>query len=685
MKKKNLSNKKVLTSSSQDSSKKNREVNSKKKSSEDKTKKKPSEIIKENNSDAKRRTTDSSKVSKHKVDESKKLILTIPGKEKKSIKKEKKTKHSFFETKKIKDKTREKKQSIKDKTKVVKSEIKRKLTTDELKKLAKDKERLEGAWEEIDFYPLIEPFAYAYILRNRDTFDRRYLVVEPPLSDNDAKSIDFIIETLQTMVIETKEIDEKGAEGFLEKTVREIIDEYMLDVEDPDKILYVLKRDLLELGKLTPIMKDHLVEDVSCDGAGIPVYVYHRTHGSIRSNIIFNDEDELSAFVVRLAQKCGKHISIAHPMLDATMPDGSRVQMTLSSEITTRGSTFTIRKFRENPFSPVDIINFHTMSPEMVAYFWMAVEYGVNALISGGTASGKTSTLNAIALFIPREAKIVSIEETREINLPHPNWIPGVTRLGFGEVVDGRLIGEIDLFDLMKAALRQRPEYIIVGEIRGREAYVLFQAMATGHVTYSTIHADSTRALINRLEGKPINIPRSMMHSLDLVILQGLYKEEGRNIRRCKQIVELVDIDPQTNEVLTNTVFKWDPGEDEFIYSGKSYILDSLRIKLDMTAEEMKKELARRVEILKWMQKKNLREFKDVARIVDTYRENPAQLLKEIKEDVPVKEILEEHSFEEKIDKMAVSNKNHDVREKLHEITLFLSRYKPGKNKRRGK
>ena len=633
MKKKNLSNKKVLTSSSQDSSKKNREVNSKKKSSEDKTKKKPSEIIKENNSDAKRRTTDSSKVSKHKVDESKKLILTIPGKEKKSIKKEKKTKHSFFETKKIKDKTREKKQSIKDKTKVVKSEIKRKLTTDELKKLAKDKERLEGAWEEIDFYPLIEPFAYAYILRNRDTFDRRYLVVEPPLSDNDAKSIDFIIETLQTMVIETKEIDEKGAEGFLEKTVREIIDEYMLDVEDPDKILYVLKRDLLELGKLTPIMKDHLVEDVSCDGAGIPVYVYHRTHGSIRSNIIFNDEDELSAFVVRLAQKCGKHISIAHPMLDATMPDGSRVQMTLSSEITTRGSTFTIRKFRSDPLTPVDLINYNTMSPEILAFLWMIVEYGFNAVIAGGTASGKTSTLNAIALFIPREAKIVSIEETREINLPHPNWIPGVTRLGFGEVVDGRLIGEIDLFDLMKAALRQRPEYIIVGEIRGREAYVLFQAMATGHVTYSTVHADSIKSLIHRLEGEPINIPRIMLQSLDIVALQTIVRVKNKRGRRCTQIIEIIDIDPVTKEILTNEVFRWDPVQDKFIYSGKSYVLERIRVERNLSREEITRELRNRTRILEWMLKKNITSFKEVASIAASYREKPEDFMEKIRKE----------------------------------------------------
>ena len=179
------------------------------------------------------------------------------------------------------------------------------------------------------------------------------------------------------------------------------------------------------------------------------------------------------------------------------------------------------------------------MSSEMVAYLWIAVENNINALFAGGTASGKTSALNAIALFIPSDSKIVSIEETREINLPHPNWIPGVARSGFGEVIGDKVVGEIDLYDLMKAALRQRPEYILVGEIRGKEAYVLFQAMATGHTTYSTFHADSAHSLIHRLEGKPIDIPRVMLQSLDIITIQISTKVNDRNVRRCKKIIEL--------------------------------------------------------------------------------------------------------------------------------------------------
>jgi len=319
-------------------------------------------------------------------------------------------------------------------------------------------------------------------------------------------------------------------------------------------------------------------------------------------------------------------------MLDATMPDGSRLQMTLSTEVTTKGSTFTIRKFKEDPFSPPDLIEFNTMSAEMVAYLWLAVENGINALVAGGTAAGKTSTLNAFSLFIPREAKIVSIEETREINLPHPNWIPGVSRSGFGEVVGGKVVGEIDMYDLMKAALRQRPEYILVGEIRGREAYVLFQAMATGHTTYSTVHADSAASLIHRLEGKPINIPRIMLQALDIVCIQVISRIKNKRARRCKQIIEIIDIDPTTKEILTNEVFRWDPVEDTFTYNGKSYILERIRGEKDLSREEMTQELKKRSELLEWMNKNNVREFKKVATLLAQYAENSAQLMEKIKD-----------------------------------------------------
>jgi flagellar protein FlaI len=272
------------------------------------------------------------------------------------------------------------------------------------------------------------------------------------------------------------------------------------------------------------------------------------------------------------------------------------------------------------------------MSNEMMAYLWMGVQHGINALIAGGTASGKTSSLNAMALFIPNDSKIVSIEETREINLPHNNWIPGVARSGFGDVVGEKITGEIDMYDLMKAALRQRPEYILVGEIRGKEAYVLFQAMATGHTTYSTVHADSAKSLIHRLEGEPINIPRIMLQSLDVVCIQTISRIKNKRARRCKQILEIIDIDPSTKEILTNEVFHWDPVEDTFKFSGKSYVLERIRDEKNMTRDEMTKEVKNRSELLGWMSKKNIKQFKEVASWTANYIDNPEKIMKKIKE-----------------------------------------------------
>jgi len=488
---------------------------------------------------------------------------------------------------------------------------------------------------ELDFYPLNEPYAYAKILKNKDTLEKFYRVMEPQLSEDEQKALSFIWETLiKSLNIRLDELESKKIEGYLIEQVEQVINGYEIKIDNVSKkkILYYIKRESLGFGKIDPLMRDPHIEDISCDGANVPLFLYHRKYGSVRSSIKFRDEEELSYFVVRLAQKCGKHISIAEPMLDATMPDGSRIQTTLGTEVTTKGSTFTIRKFRADPFTPPDLIDLNTMSAEILAYFWLAIENRVNALIAGGTATGKTTILNALSLFIPSEAKIVSIEETREINLPHPNWIPGVARSGFGEIVQDRLVGEIDMYDLMKAALRQRPEYIIVGEIRGKEAYVLFQAMATGHATYSTVHADSAKSLIHRLEGKPIEIPRIMLQALDIVSIQITTRVKGKRVRRCKQIIEIIDIDPTTKEILTNEVFRWDPIEDKHIYTGKSYVLEGIKARWDMDKMKISEEVRRRAEILEWMCNNNVRSFKEVAKAISRYTENPEDFIKKIRQ-----------------------------------------------------
>ena len=486
-------------------------------------------------------------------------------------------------------------------------------------------------FEEIGFYCVNRPYAYIKILKDKKLVENLYIVIEPSLSDEEQKYLNFIKETLDD-VLNPDVLTGKDADNYVEVLVDQIISDYNLKLspESKKKITYIIKRDTAGYGKIDALTRDPYIEDISCDGSQIPIFIYHRDYGSMRTNIVFENEEELSSFVIKLAQKCGKYISIAEPMLDGTLPDGSRIQATLGTEVTARGSTFTIRKFRVIPFSPLELVKLGTLSQEMLVFLWFAVENGANGIFAGGTGSGKTTTLNAMALFIPREAKIVSIEETREINLPHPNWIPGVTRSGFGEVVADKVVGEIDMYDLLKAALRQRPEYIIVGEIRGREAYVLFQAMATGHTTYSTMHADSPQSLIHRLGSEPINIPRVMLQALDIITIQIQAEVKGKRVRRCKQVVEVIDVDPKTKEVLTNEVFRWDPVEDSFIYSGNSYILNEIQAKLGLSREEMMEELKRRARILKWMREKGIRTFKDVAKIVAEYAEKPEEFIKRV-------------------------------------------------------
>lgn len=497
-------------------------------------------------------------------------------------------------------------------------------------KLLENTEREMKQSRDLDFYPLIEPYAFARIYFNPETQQREYIVIEPPLNNFEKEKLESIKNILiRGLDVNLEELEKKGAEQYLKGSINRIIEDYdmLLDPGSKEKIFYYIVRDFLGYGKIDALMRDPNIEDISCDGPAIPIFLYHRKYGSLKTNIVFETEEELSAFVIKLAQKCGKHISIAEPMLDATLPDGSRIQITLSTEVTTKGSTFTIRKFRPDPFTPVDLVKFGTFSAEMAAYMWLCIEHGANALFAGGTASGKTTSLNAFSLFIPPQSKIVSVEETREINLPHPNWIPGLTRTGFGEVVDNRRVGEIDLYDLVKAALRQRPEYLLVGEIRGREAYVLFQAMATGHTTYSTVHADSPQALIHRLEGKPIEIPRVMLQSLDIVLFHTSVKIKGKRARRCKQIVEIIGIDPNTKEILTNEVFRWIPEKDQFDFSGKSYVLERIRGSIGVSKEDIDREFRVRTEIIEWMVYKEVKSYKEFARIISEYYENPKDVI----------------------------------------------------------
>ncbi|MCD6473856.1 MAG: type II/IV secretion system ATPase subunit [Thermoplasmata archaeon] len=487
--------------------------------------------------------------------------------------------------------------------------------------------------EVIEVHPVTKPFSYVRILYDSENHEHIYEVLEPALSMEERKLLDFLKDTLiKTMDIELTEFNEDEAREYLRKNVDRILKDYGVAVDDitHEKIMYYIIRDFLGFGKIDVLMRDPMIEDISCDAAGVPIFIYHRNYESIKTNVMFRDDDELDSFVIQLAQKCGRHISIARPLLDATMPDGSRLQASLSREVSAMGSNFTIRRFREEPFTPTHLAEYGTISPEVAAYFWMAIEHGASAIIAGGTASGKTTTLNALSLFIPPQMKIISIEDTREINLPHPNWIASVTRETTAEAEESR----IGMFELLKAALRQRPEYILVGEIRGEEAVVLFQAMATGHTVYSTMHADSIFSVVHRLEGDPINIPRIQLQALDIVVIQGLMRIGRRRVRRIKEIVEVVGLDPTTDDILTNEVFRWNPRKDSFEYFGKGRVMDRIAEYRNWTDKELNEEFNNRVEVIKWMIKNKIAHYVDVGNVIAGYYKDPEKVLQKVRENV---------------------------------------------------
>ncbi len=496
-------------------------------------------------------------------------------------------------------------------------------------------------FEELDTYPVYPPFSYVRVLFDKRDYSRFYYVVEPKATKQEQEDLDTIQSVLQRALNIDRDTLDETQEDFLKQAVDDILDSYRLKSRKSNraKIHYFIERDLIGYGKIDTMMRDPNIEDVSCDGPGVEIFVYHRRFESLRTNVMWEDEHELENYIIRMAQRCGKHISIAEPLLDATLMDGSRIVMTLGREVSTKGSTFTIRRFRDEPFTPVDLLEFKTFSSMQIAFFWLAMQYGMSMLFVGGTASGKTTSLNACSLFLPWQHKIVSIEETRELNLPHPNWIPGCTRQGFGgegSATGGKAAGEVDMYDLLRAALRERPEYIIVGEIRGAEAYVLFQAMATGHTTYSTFHADSIQSLVHRLENKPIEIPRVLIPALDGISIQIQTRVGGKRVRRNKAIVEIIGIDPHSHELLTNEAFRWDNTIDEYVFTGKSYIFEKIMMKANLNRVEIMDETKRRQLVIEWCLKKGIRDYKDFARVVAEYYVHPEDVMRQVYEDMQV-------------------------------------------------
>ncbi|MDH7491835.1 MAG: type II/IV secretion system ATPase subunit [Methanolinea sp.] len=467
-----------------------------------------------------------------------------------------------------------------------------------------------------DRYWLKKGFCYASIIEN-DLFDTSYIVTEPPVTQRERILLEEVHDYLRDVLIYEK-VTAKEEMKISLADVRKAVSFFDPGLSDDrvSVIHYYLERNLQGYGPIDPLMHDQYIEDISCNGYTSPVFVYHTNYGSIPTNITFTAQ-ELNRYVLKLSQKADKQVSISSPLLDAPLPDGSRAQITYTDVISSKGSSFTIRRFKSDPMTPVNLIRYGTYDPEILAYIWLAVENRKSMIIVGGTASGKTSTMNAISYFIPLTAKIVSLEDTREIQLPHKNWLPTRTR----ETSSQSAKGDIDLFSLLRASLRQRPEYIIVGEVRGPEAQTLFQAMNTGHTTYSTLHAGSVEESINRLVNPPINVPRAMFGALDLMVVQLLQYQEGRAVRRCLSLNE-ISVDAQAN-ISYHELYRWNPRTDVFERNYyRSRVLDDIAYARGWTRSETEEQLSLRAHALGIMARKGIVRSDQVSNVFHLVRKS---------------------------------------------------------------
>ena len=381
---------------------------------------------------------------------------------------------------------------------------------------------------------------------------------------------------------------------------------------------YQLVRDKEGLGVLEPLIQDSYIEDISCSGTG-PLFLEHKIFKSLKASINFQSADELDTFVIQLSEKIGKPVTYRNPIIDATLPDGSRINVVYGDDVSKRGSNFTIRKFASTPLSIVQLVQFGGLTWEMAAYLSLSMLHGMNMFISGETASGKTTLMNAVTVFLHPTAKIVSIEDTPELQVPHPNWIREVIRGRPGEESGA----SVTMFDLLRAALRQRPNEIVIGEIRGEEGAIAFQAMQTGQSCMATFHAATVEKLIQRLTGHPINIPKTYVDNLNLVVTQSMVRlPNGKDGRRIVSINEIVGYDPSSDSFSFIEVFRWNPTSDTFEFTGymNSYLLEEvIALKRGMPAQRKREiygELTRRGNILRRLGEQGITDFYDLYQVL---------------------------------------------------------------------
>jgi flagellar protein FlaI len=469
---------------------------------------------------------------------------------------------------------------------------------------------LDG-YEEIERYWVNAPFAFVSINYDPAETEHLYHVAEPQLTEFEQELLDRLFEDIRGPLLYRDTIAENPEEALREELI-DRLEEYGVTISDETfyRLLYYLHRSFQGYGKLDPLMYDPHIEDISCDGPNLPVFVYHDDYTDIETTVRY-ERDELADFVIQLAQRSGRHVSVSDPVVSTTLPDGSRIELALGEEVTPKGSAFTIRKYADEPFTPIDLLEYGTVNRELLAFMWLAIENNRSLIFAGGTAAGKTTSMNAMSMFIPPRAKVLTIEDTRELSLYHDNWLSSVTRERMGDA-------DITMYDLLRSALRHRPEFIIVGEVRGEEAITLFQAMNTGHTTFSTMHADSVQTVINRLENEPINVPRPMVTSLDILWVQVLGRSGEERVRRAKTIAEIEGIDQRTGELDYSNTYSWNSTGDTFS-ENNSELLEEIREERGWSQSELLTELRNRRRFLKYLQENGVNDYRRFTAMVNKY------------------------------------------------------------------
>lgn len=395
-----------------------------------------------------------------------------------------------------------------------------------------------------------------------------------------------------------------------------------------DNLARKLFQDLVGYGEIDPLIRDDNLEEIMVIGIDKPVFVYHREYGMMKTNILFKDAGEVMNLIDSIARQINRRIDQESPILDGRLPDGSRVNATIPP-ISADGPSMTIRKFKRDPLTIIDLINSKTISVELAAFFWLCFDgLGVksaNAIISGGTSSGKTTTLNALSSFINPKERIITIEDTLELQIPHEHVIRMETR---PPNVENR--GELTMNDLVKNSLRQRPDRIIVGEVRGSEAITLFTALNTGHSGFGTLHSNDARETITRLTNAPMSVPNIMISAIDFIIMQNrIYRSDGVSFRRISEVAEVSGI--EEGVIQLNKIFEWDPQSDTIKNVGiTSKTLTEIANVSGNSLNSLYDEIKNREIVLQHMVDQNIRSIRDVSTVLEMYYLDSQKMLNRI-------------------------------------------------------